>query len=245
MRASAVVRGSSIGVNVLVGVLVALPSIAWAQDQPRPSAWEFTVSIGGYARGNRAAVTSWLAHNAYGSPEPKHCGFDSIFRTVCDDPVAYPKTSHSDLLGWTLGVGRRVTDRLAIDVFGATEQSGTVVGRCDDLATPRDPRCTNRFLTVEFGGASAAALGVVSTGHLHLGAGPAMMLANWDMRPAHLPGLWLDATYGAEGFPLFAHAQYRFYQAAGNSTPDHFTGFHPSTLYVGMGFTVRVDDSPH
>lgn len=224
--------------------MIALSSIAGAQADDHPAAWGVSVSLGGYAVGNRGAVTHWLVHNGYGVTEPKHCGFDQFFRTICDPAVPYPRVSDSELLGWTVGVTHSLSDRVSIEVFGATEQSGSAVGRCDDLATPRDARCTERFMTVEFGGVSVASLGVVQAGRFHVGAGPAVLFANWDMSPSHLAGAWFDATYDAGRWPLFARAQYRFYQSASLSS-QHFTGFHPSTFYVGVGFTISVDDSPH
>lgn len=221
-------------------------SVAPAQSPPheQTATWTATLSLGGYARGNRGAVRSWLAANGYGVPEPRHCGFDLLFRPVCDSAVAYPRVSSATFVGWTLGIQRRLNDRASVEVFGATEQSGSAIGRCDDAAVPKDSRCTDRFMTVDFGGASLAALGVVHAGRLHLGAGPAVLLANWAMEPAHLAGLWIDATYGGKRVPLFARAQYRWYQSASFPPTQHFSRFHPSTLFLGVGFTVTVDDEP-
>lgn len=215
-----------------------------AQPASHQPTWSFSVTLGGYAVGNRSAIATWLSRNGYGTTEPKRCGFDVFLRSACDPPIRYPQVSDASLLGWTLGARRSITDRVSIEVFGATEQSGTVVGRCDDLATPRDVRCTTRYREMDFGGASVATLGMINTRHFHLGAGPALLFANWDMSPAHLAGAWFDATYDATRFPIFARAQYRFYQSTSLLPAEHFTGFHPSTLYLGMGFAITLDDSP-
>ena len=97
-------------------------------------------------------------------------------------------------------------------------------------------------MTLDFGGASFAALGVMRRGLLHLGAGPAILLANWDMQPAHLAGVWFDATYGGGRIPLFGRVQYRLYQSTSLAPAQHFTWFHPSTLYLGAGFFITIDD---
>ncbi|MGH7620537.1 MAG: hypothetical protein ACREPM_25255 [Gemmatimonadaceae bacterium] len=222
-----------------------LASAATAQSSRSYSpSWTFGVSLGGYAQGNRAAVSNWLSHNAYGSTAPKDCGFDALLAPVCDAPVSYPQASSSELVGWTISVRRTISETFSIEVLGATEQGGSVTGRCDDLASPRDVRCTDRFKTVEFGGGSLATLVVFDAGRLHLGAGPAVMFANWDLRPAHLTGVWLDATYGISRFPFFVRAQYRTYQSTNLSPSQHFDGFHPSTLFVGLGVTISIDESP-
>ena len=112
-----------------------------------------------------------------------------------------------------------------------------------DTAVPRDERCTSRFVTVDFGGASVAALASVRARAFHFGAGPALLLENWEMQPAHLAGLWLDARFGGDRFPMFARAQFRVYRSAGFSPSEQFTSFHPATLYLGAGLTVGLDDS--
>ena len=232
--------GSFLPLATAMSVVLSTPAIAQTPTE-HPSAWTISLAMGDYARGNRAAVTRWLSANGYGVPEPKQCGFDVVLRAVCDPPVPYPKVSESGVIGWTLGIERTLTPRASIEVFAATEQSGTAIGRCDDGATPRDPRCTNRFMTLDFGGGSFAALGAVRAGPLHLGVGPALLLANWEMEPAHLGGVWADATYGGGHVPFFARVQYRFYQSTSLSPALHFTSFHPSTLYVGGGFALHID----
>jgi hypothetical protein len=226
-----------------VALAIAASGLASAQSPTETrSGWTISVSLGDYARGNRTAVTHWLAANGYGVPEPKQCGFDVLLRAVCDPPVPYPKVSGSPVVGWTIAVERSITDRASVEIFGASEQSGTAVGRCDDAATPRDPRCTNRFMTLDFGGASIAALGAARAGLFHLGAGPALLLANWEMEPAHLAGVWLDATYGGGRVPIFGRVQYRLYQSTSLTPAQHFTRFHPSTLYLGAGFAFTIED---
>jgi len=229
--------------TVAFAVLTLTGSLS-AQDirHPPPSAWAVTLELGGFVRGNGAAVTRWLRDNAYGVAEPKHCGFDIIFRTVCDAAVSYPRTSGSGVLAVMGSIRRRLTDRVSLSLFGASEQAGTVTGRCDDLAVPKDARCTNRFVDVRFSGGSLALLPAVTMRSLHIGAGPALLLANWTMKPSHLAGVWADATYERGDFPVFVHAQYRIYRSTTFSPSGGFSGFHPSTLYVGAGFAVRTNN---
>ena len=228
----------------LVVAALAAPVLLLAQTAHRQEpVWSVDVSLGGFARGNRSAVTKWLSRNGYGAPEPSHCSFDVLLQSVCDPPVRYPQVSGSPIVGWTIGVRRALSERLSVEVQAASEQSGTVIGRCDDAATPRDPRCTDRFMTVDFGGASIGSLGVWKTSFVRVGTGPAMLFANWEMQPAHLAGIWFDARFGNDRIPVFAHAQYRVYQSASFSPLQRFTGFHPQTLLLGMGVLVGIDDS--
>lgn len=213
-----------------------------ANGRPQPSSWAATLELGGFARGNGAAVTQWLRDNAYGVPEPMHCGFDIIFRTVCQDAVRYPRTSGTGVFAVMGSVRRRLTDRLSVALLGASEQAGTVTGRCDDLALPKDPRCTSRFVDVRFSGGSVALLPAVRVGGMHFGAGPALLLANWTMKPAHLAGVWIDGTFERGEFPVFVHAQYRIYRSTTFSPSGGFSGFHPSTLYFGLGFIARTNN---
>jgi len=85
-------------------------------------------------------------------------------------------------------------------------------------------------------------LAVVSTDHVHLGVGPALLLANWRMQPAHLAGMWVDATADHEPWPFFLRAQYRIYRPASFAPEQRFTGFHPSTLFMGLGFMFRPNN---
>jgi len=149
---------------------------------------------GGFVQGNGNAIRHWLSANAYGATEPRRCSFDSLFRPICDDPVGYPKASAGNSFALMGSVRRGFSDHSALELFVSMEQSGQITGRCDDLASPRDPRCADRFMDVSFGGASFSLLGEISRGWVHVGAGPALLLANWDMTPSHLPGLWFDAT---------------------------------------------------
>ena len=215
-----------------------------ARTRPSLPAWSVTLELGGFVRGNGAAVTHWLRSNAYGAREPEHCGFDIIFRRVCDASVTYPRTSSLGIVAVMGSLRRRLTSRVSLSLFGATEQAGTVTGRCDDLAVPKDPRCTTRFVDVQFSGGSLALLPIVSVHSIHLGAGPALLLANWTMKPAHLGGVWLDGSFERKDFPIFVHAQYRIYRSTTFSPSGGFNGFHPSTLYAGLGFIVRSDNRP-
>lgn len=211
--------------------------------RPQPSPWSFTINVGGFVEGNRHAVTSWLRRNGYGVAEPKHCGFDILIALVCDDAVQYPRVEDSGIVAGMASVRRVLSDRWSVELFAATEQSGVATGRCDDQAIPTNARCTNRFLEVSFGGGSFALLAAATTSHLRVGAGPAFMLANWQMKPAHLAGVWVDATVDREPSPFFARAQYRIYRSTSLAPEQGFSGFHPSTLFVGLGFTMKANNA--
>jgi hypothetical protein len=229
---------------LIAAATLAVASGARGQTMARPHrpAWSFTIDVGGFVEGNRVAVTSWLARNAYGTLDPGLCGFDPHFQRVCDDAVQYPQASGGSIVAGIASVRRTLSDRWSAELFGATEQAGVATGRCDDSATPRDPRCTSRFVRVPFSGGSFALLAAASVKHLRVGAGPALLLANWDMKPAHLTGLWLDATLDWEPSPFLARAQYRIYRSANFAPEKGFSGFHPSTLFVGLGFTIRPNN---
>jgi hypothetical protein len=231
---------------VLVGSLVlASPgggrvSAQEASRAPGPT-WSYAFDVGGFLAGNGKAIRQWLSANAYGATEPRRCTFDSLFRAICDDPVGYPKTSGSPLA--LMGsIRRSFSSRSAFELFISMEQSGQVTGRCDDLASPKDPRCSDRFMDVSFGGASFALLGEVSRGWVHVGAGPALLLANWDMTPSHLAGVWFDATVERDPIPFFIRGQYRYYTATGVEWIKGFSGFHPSSLFVGLGLRTHLNN---
>src|ERR1044071_308757 len=116
--------------------------------------WIVTINAGAFVQGNRQAITSWLRHNSYGAAEPKRCGFNLHLESVCDAPVSYPRVSESGIVGGLASIQRRITDRTAIELLVATEQSGVATGRCNDQALPKDARCTDRFIELEFGGGS-------------------------------------------------------------------------------------------
>lgn len=204
--------------------------------------WSYGFDVGGFVQGNGNAIRHWLSSNAYGATEPRRCTFDSLFRPVCDDPVGYPKASKGSPFALMGSVRRSFSDRTALELFVSMEQSGEVTGRCDDLASPRDPRCADRFMDVAFGGASFSVLGEVSRGWLHLGAGPALLLANWDMTPTHLAGVWLDATVERDPIPFFLRGQYRYYSSTGVDWAKGFSGFHPSSLFFGLGLRTRLNN---
>jgi opacity protein-like surface antigen len=228
---------------VIAALFAAAMSNAHAQDANDPQNWSIVTAIGGYLQGNRGDLSSWLQRNGYGFPDPQPCQFDLALQSTCQTAVKYPRVSGSGFVGWMVGVRKSVTSRFSAEVMGASEQGGTLIGRCDDLAVPRDARCTNRFLTFDFGGGSIAALVIVNHKRFHVGAGPALLLADWDMRPSHLGGIWLDATYGGESFPLFARAQYRVYQSASYTPDARFSDFRPSTLFIGGGLAIGLDNS--
>jgi hypothetical protein len=212
---------------------------AQSSNHEPPAAWAVTIDVGAFVQGNRQAIASWLRDNAYGATEPKHCGFTLHLEPVCDAATSYPRVSNSGIVGGLVTVRRRITDRTAIELGLATEQSGVATGRCNVQGLPKDARCTDTFIELDFSGASTAMLAVVTTGHLHLGAGPALLLANWRMHPAHLGGMWFDATADNDPWPFFLRAQYRIYRPASFAP---FTDLHPSTLFVGLGFTFRPNN---
>jgi hypothetical protein len=230
--------------SIMSAALLGVATGAFAQSAPgaRPHPWTVTIDVGGFVQGNRAAVTSWLSRNSYGTLDPGLCGFDPHFQRQCDDAVQYPQVSGGSFVAAFASVARTVTDRWSVEMFAAMEQSGVATGRCDDAATPRDPRCTSKFKRVPFGGGSFALLASVGTSHVHLGAGPALLLANWDMTPAHLAGLWVDATADHEPWPFFARAQYRVYRSTSYGPEQGFSGFHPSSLFLGLGFAIRPNN---
>jgi hypothetical protein len=207
-----------------------------------PSPWSVTLDVGAFVQGNRTAITNWLRRNAYGTTEPKRCGFTLHLESVCDAPVSYPQVSNSGIIGGLAIIRRKISTRTAIEVGAATEQSGVATGRCNNQASPKDARCTDTFLELEFGGASVAMLAVVTTRHVQLGAGPALLLANWRMQPAHLGGMWFDATAERDPWPFFLRAQYRVYRPASFAPEQRFSSFHPSTLFMGLGFKFRPNN---
>jgi hypothetical protein len=238
-----------LSLGVWRGALAATLVIAAARqgDAQRPSrsggpTWSYAFDVGGFVQGNGNAIRSWLTDNAYGATEPRRCTFDSLFRAVCDDPQGYPKTDVRNRFVVMGSIRRTFTEHKAIELFLSMEQAGQVTGRCDDLALPKDPRCTNRFIDVSFGGASFALLAEISRGWLHLGAGPALLLANWDMSPSHLAGVWLDGTIEHDPIPVFMRGQYRYYMSTGLDAAKGFSGFHPSSLFLGLGFRTGINN---
>ena len=215
----------------LIGTAAALPVRA---QSPEPS-WTFTASAGAFAVGTGRALSRWLDRNAYGVSHVS-CGFDLSLRKVCDPTEAYPK-SETSRLGATVGVRRAVYGSIAVEALVSNEQSGTVTGRCDVTALQRDVRCTEPFIVMDFSGASLASLLEMSVGKLRVGAGPALLFANWSLEPAHLAGLWLDATYGIRSSPFVFRAQYRVYGSTRSPTRD-FDDLTPSTVFLGLGFAV-------
>ena len=57
-----------------------------------------------------------------------------------------------------------------------------------------------------------------------------------------LTGLWLDATLDREPSPFLVRAQYRIYRSTNFAPETGFSGFHTSTLFVGLGFTIRPNN---
>jgi len=228
---------------LLAGLVVAAPNCIGAQRASRSTgpAWSYAFDVGGFLQGNGTAIRHWLSSNAYGATEPRRCTFDSLFRAICADPVGYPKSSGSSfaIMG---SVRRNLSEHKAVELFLSMEQSGEVTGRCDDLASPKDPRCADRFMDVPFSGASFSLLGEVSRGWFHFGAGPALLLANWDMTPTHLAGIWFDATVEHDPIPFFVRGQYRYYSSTGVEWAKGFSGFHPSSLYFGLGLRTRLNN---
>lgn len=229
---------------VIAGLLFGAARAVVAQSSSGAAGpfWTYTIALGGFVEGNANAIRGWLRQNAYGASEPRSCSFDPLFRPICEDPVGYPVRNAGGSFAAMGSVRRNFSERTALELFLSMEQSGTVTGRCDDLASPKDPRCTERFMEVSFGGASVSLLGEISRGWVHLGAGPALLLANWDMTPSHLAGIWLDATVERDPIPIFLRGQYRYYSSTGSETVKGFSGFHPSSLFIGLGLRTRVNN---
>jgi hypothetical protein len=204
--------------------------------QSPSSRWTFSVSAGAFAVGTGRALSHWLDRNAYGVSHAR-CGFDLSLEKVCEPTDVYPRSEASRLAA-TASVRRTLRGSLGVEMFVSNEQSGTVTGRCDVNATPRDNRCTTPFLIVNFGGASVASLLETSIGKLRVGAGPAILFANWDLKPAHLAGVWIDASYGVRSTPFVLRAQYRVYRSTTRSPSGGFDGVRPSTLFLGLGYAV-------
>lgn len=211
-------------------------------DEPEPR-WTFGASVGGFLRGNSNAVKQWLRKNSYGANEPLSCGFDPLLNVTCITPDPYPRLSPSSVVSVMGSVALRLADRVLIETSIAGEQSGTALGHCDAATVPRDARCTDRFVQLEFSGISFATLAVLEVQRLHIGAGPAILLAEWRMKPNDLPGVWMDATYRIRSSPFFARMQYRFYRSTTLDGPVRFTRFHPSTLFVGAGFMTAPNNT--
>ena len=229
---------------LVASLLLGSPRHAGAQSAngSTTSTWSYGFDVGGFLAGNGQAIKQWLSANAYGATEPRRCTFDSLFRPICDDPVGYPKTSRGNSVALMGSIRRSFSTHRALELFISMEQSGEVTGRCDDLASPKDPRCSDRFMDVSFGGASFALLGEVSRGWVHVGAGPALLLANWEMTPSHLAGVWLDATVERDPIPFFIRGQYRYYMATGTEWIRGFSGFHPSSLFLGLGLRTHLNN---
>lgn len=234
---------SCIRTTVVVVVAMCVSATAARSQSAIEQGWTISAALGGYVEGNGRAVSSWLKANGYGVTEPARCGFDILLQAVCGDPTRYPHLSGSGAIGWMVGFRHPVSEKYSLELLAASEQSGALLGRCDDQQSPRDVRCTQRFITVDIGGASVGGLAIYNRGILHYGVGPAVLFANWSMQPSHLPGVWLDVRLGGDAFPLYARAQYRFYKSASFAPSEQFTGFHPSTLFIGGGLRVQIDDS--
>jgi hypothetical protein len=207
------------------------------------TSWTITGTLGGFARGNGDAVVSWLRHNAYGASEPQRCVLDLLFQRTCSAADPYPRFEHRQLVAYLASARGNLTENVSLEIFYGTEQSGTAIGRCDDSATPRDARCKDRFMPVDFGGMSFAMMPVLATRHLHVGGGPAFFLADWQMRPRNLLGLWFDATFSRASSPFFLRAQYRVYRSASFAPERQFGGLRASTLFLGLGAAGGIGDS--
>jgi hypothetical protein len=131
-------------------------------------------------------------------------------------------------------VGLRLTGHVLVETIVAGEQSGTALGHCDESSVPKDPRCTDQYVELDFRAISFASLAVLEMHRLHVGAGPAILIADWRMKPNRLPGVWMDATYRVRS-PFFARVQYRVYRSTA-LVDRGFTRLHPSALFVGAGF---------
>jgi hypothetical protein len=236
-------RDESVTPRIVVSIAIALATSQASAQTASESGWSFTVTGGGFVRGNKHAVANWLRQNGYGTAEPTRCVFDVLLNRTCSPQEAYPRMTGGSIASAMLSARHRIIDRWSVEFFLADEQSGSARGRCDILATPRDPRCTDRFIDVDFGGVSFASLAVLSMPYAQVAAGPALFVATWRMEPSNVPGLWLDATTRLGSWPLIARLQYRVYRSA-TLGPNGFSSFHTSSIFVGVGFVTGVNNSP-
>jgi len=234
-----VIRRAAIVVLVFGAATTAQGQRPEREREPR---WTFGASVGGFLRGNSNAVRQWLRQNSYGASEPPSCTFNPLLNRTCEPSDPYPRISASSHVSEMGSIGLRLSDRVLIETSVAGEQSGTALGHCDAAAVPVDARCTERFVEFEFSGISFGAMALLEWNHLRIGAGPAILLADWRMKPNNLPGVWTDAQYRIRSWPFFARIQYRYYQSATLDGPVGFTRFHPSTLFVGAGFMTSANN---
>jgi len=229
----------------IVVLLFGAATVAQSQRPEREpeSRWTFGASVGGFLRGNSNAVRQWLRQNSYGASEPPSCTFNPLLTRTCEPSDPYPRISASSYVSATGSIGLRLSDRVLIETSVAGEQSGTALGHCDAAAVPVDARCTDRFVELKFSGISFGTIAMLELDRFHIGAGPAILLADWRMRPNNLAGVWLDAQYRIRSWPFFARIQYRYYQSATLEGPVSFTRFHPSTLFVGAGFMTWTNNA--
>jgi hypothetical protein len=234
-----VIRTAAI-VVLSLGAATAAESQSPARErEPR---WTFGASVGGFLRGNSNAVRQWLRQNSYGASEPPACTFNPLLNRTCEASDPYPRISASSHVSEIGSIGLRLSDRVLIETSVASEQSGTALGHCDAAIVPKDARCTERFVELEFSGVSFGTLAMLELHRFHVGAGPAILLADWRMKPNNLPGVWMDAQYRIRSWPFFARIQYRYYRSTTLDGPVGFTRFHPSTLFVGAGFMTSTNN---
>jgi hypothetical protein len=222
-----------------VTIVVVMFGAANAAEAQRPEReheprWTFGATLGGFLLGNSRAVKQWLRKNSYGADESPSCTFNPLLTQTCVRGDPFPRISGSSIVSQAGSVGLRLTDHVLIETTIAGEQSGTALGHCNGSIVPKDPRCTDQYVELDFSAISLASLAVLEVRRLHVGAGPAILLADWRMRPNALPGVWMDATYRVRS-PFFARLQYRVYRSA-ELLDRGFTRLHPSALFVGAGF---------
>jgi hypothetical protein len=221
-----------------LAIVVLMGGAASAAEGQRPEReheprWTFGATLGGFLVGNSRAVKQWLRKNSYGADAPE-CGLDLALNQTCVRGDPFPRVSGSSFVSQMGSVGLRVTDHVLVETIIAGEQSGTALGHCNEATVPKDPRCTDQYVELDFSAISFASLAVLDVGQLRVGAGPAILLASWRMKPNDLPGVWMDATYRVRS-PFFARVQYRVYRSAG-LIDRGFTRLHPAALFVGAGF---------
>ena len=228
----------------IVVLLFGAATVAESQGperEPEPR-WTFGASVGGFLRGNSNAVRRWLRQNSYGASEPPSCTFNPLLNLTCEPNDPYPRISASSHVSAMGSIGLRLSDRVLIETSVAGEQSGTALGHCDAAAVPVDARCTERFVELEFSGISFGTIAMLELNRFRIGAGPAILLADWRMKPNNLLGVWMDAQYRIRSSPFFARIQYRCYGSTTLEGPVGFTRFHPSTVFVGAGFMTSTNN---
>ena len=131
--------------------------------------------------------------------------------------------------GFAVGTGRALARWLDRNAYGMSHTSCGFDLSLEKVCNPTDvyPKSETSRLGATVGLRRAA----------YRSIGTAVLYANWSLKPAHLAGLWLDATYGVRSSPFVLRAQYRVYGSTRSPTRG-FGDVTPSTLFLGLGLAV-------